>query len=439
MTARTARLILISLSLLALLAADPLALLAAVRLIGQNIEITDRELGEEDALDPSIAVLGNNVYAVWNDHRTSTEGGLVYFARSTDGGATWSDNRQLDPPTDQVAFDPEIAVQADGTIWVIWYLYERTQLLKANEIWLARSTDGGVTFTSSMIANGDDSNNDLHGSLLAINDRTGNIHVLLHPYDFNIPGYNITLATFVIARNQWQITQVNRQAGSGRGDSPVLGFNGPQMSLTVRNGVVCAAWEDRRDRHAIYGACSADQGATFSPDAAISGADAIIPKIALAPDGVLYAAYLEEDPENNILLRRSLDRARTWSAAQTVTDVESPSYANTCDLLVDNGGNLLLAWVDRHPWNGNFSDLYLASSTDGGRSFSTVPVEDGRGRFPGVAEQSGPSLARNVDGSAGTVFLAWADDRDVFNRIWLARGASSPTESRVYLPLLGNS
>ncbi len=67
----------------------------------------------------------------------------VYFAKSTDNGATWSTNVRVSAlPYDNWPDDPSISVQPDGTIWVSWYLFYTADSNKVNDVRLARSTDG---------------------------------------------------------------------------------------------------------------------------------------------------------------------------------------------------------------------------------------------------------------------------------------------------------
>ena len=45
------------------------------------------------SVDPQIAVSGNNVYVVWE--HTPENNGAIYFARSTDNGASFETSRNL--------------------------------------------------------------------------------------------------------------------------------------------------------------------------------------------------------------------------------------------------------------------------------------------------------------------------------------------------------
>jgi hypothetical protein len=99
------------------------------------------------ALIPQIAVAPNgDLWVVWQDARFS--GGLrdgIALARSTDGGATWSSPVQVNSMPNVQAFMPSIHVRADGTVGISYYdLRSNTPdptTLPA-ELIFARSTNG---------------------------------------------------------------------------------------------------------------------------------------------------------------------------------------------------------------------------------------------------------------------------------------------------------
>jgi hypothetical protein len=96
----------------------------------------------EVAADPS----SGNLYAVWEDSRFSLRGvyDSVAFSMSSDGGLTWSSPvainhtpANLAAPLDSQAFNPSIAVGADGTVAVTYYdfRYQGTIPGAATDAW----------------------------------------------------------------------------------------------------------------------------------------------------------------------------------------------------------------------------------------------------------------------------------------------------------------
>ena len=77
---------------------------------------------------------------MWEDDAANNSN--ILFSRSTDGGATFSTPQNISRTT-SFPYNPRIAVESNGTINVIWL---DTPSI-AYDVYYARSTDGGVTFT----------------------------------------------------------------------------------------------------------------------------------------------------------------------------------------------------------------------------------------------------------------------------------------------------
>jgi hypothetical protein len=95
-----------------------------------------------------------DLYVLWQEIVFSggTHGGEIFFARSTDGGATWAAPANLSRSVNgdgKGRIDAkrwhngslDLAVAGDGTLYAAWTEYD-------GPLWLARSTDRGATFGS---------------------------------------------------------------------------------------------------------------------------------------------------------------------------------------------------------------------------------------------------------------------------------------------------
>jgi hypothetical protein len=382
-----------------------------------NTRVSDANVPSvSDATLPDIVVRGDTLYATWLDERKGYSHPDVYFAKSTDGGTTWSANTAVsERPYDNWPDDPSIAVQPDGTIWVSWYLFYTDNSDKVNDVRLARSTDGGATWQRYTAVNGVPDNEDLWQPKLAVD--ASRVYVLYHLVGND--GYVMRLK-IIDAQNPASIstTNVSETTDPGRINGGLLD-NGPLMSLAWRDGKLCAAWEDRRDTFAIYGTCSTDNGATFPASKPFSGANAVRPEIALAPDGALYLAYSSDsDDRRNILVRRSGDNGATWSQPVALTNHESPSKSGTWDVAVDETGQVLIGWIRV---NLNSNDVFLSTSVDRGSTFSFNTLEDGQGQFPTVSDPSNVRLVAAGDGANARAHVIWEDDRNVRDEIWAVR------------------
>lgn len=432
-------------TLIVLFMIPALTILAGAIPVGPNIRISDT--GSDDAFEPSLAVLGDTVYAVWSDERdflTHDVNGAIYFAKSTDGGQTWGANvRVTRPDYDKWADDPQIAVQPNGTIWVVWYQLRSTSG-KVNDLRLAFSTDGGETFSNEFIlVNGLNDAETLWRPELAA-DENG-LYTLYRDYSCAAPcnsnsqdGYTISLSVLDVANVDSSTIIVSDDLFAGRFTNGGLD-NGPAVNLTLRNGTICAAWEDYRDRFAVYGACSSDNGETFGDNFRISGADAVNPKIALAPDGTLFATYsVDSDSQNNIIITHSADMGQSWSTPIQITNQEVFGVEDW-DFAIDETGKLLLSWV---VVSGAFTtDLYLSTSIDAGASWSLIQVEDDQGEFSSVSDHRDPDMIQASVGGSNYAYLAWSDDRNTDDEIWFSRflldgGPTAGLNNQIYLPAI---
>ena len=96
------------------------------------------------------------IAAVWQDARFS--GGArdgIAFSRSDDGGRSWSAPVQVNRAPSVPAFVPAVAIADDGTIGVTYYDFRNNTAdatTLPTDYWFARSTDGGATWTETHVA-----------------------------------------------------------------------------------------------------------------------------------------------------------------------------------------------------------------------------------------------------------------------------------------------
>lgn len=77
----------------------------------------------------------------------------VYYERSTDGGATWSEPTRLsDDPADALTgqYHPDLAVAPDGRVDVAWWDFRNDNGDFANDVYLASSSDNGMSWSENV-------------------------------------------------------------------------------------------------------------------------------------------------------------------------------------------------------------------------------------------------------------------------------------------------
>ncbi len=101
-----------------------------------------------DSLNPRLAVSGNNLYLVWEDTST-TGGGQIMFASSSDSGATFTPMKNLSNNTGD-STNPNLAVSGSN-VFVSWEQVDTNSTSGASnsEVMFAKSSDSGATFTSA--------------------------------------------------------------------------------------------------------------------------------------------------------------------------------------------------------------------------------------------------------------------------------------------------
>ncbi len=102
---------------------------------------------------PSAAVGPDGTVYVANEHDSSVSSGAIAVARSRDGGRTWSSSQVTG--VSAFAFFPSIAVDSHGTVGVTWYDLRNDRPGDAAltaDAWFASSNDRGHTWRQTHLA-----------------------------------------------------------------------------------------------------------------------------------------------------------------------------------------------------------------------------------------------------------------------------------------------
>jgi len=224
------------------------------------------------------------------------------------------------------------------------------------------------------------------------------------------------------AEMQGAPVRVNRQPGV------VTAWRGDQPSVAVASdGTVYVLWTarvDAGDKHGtdIYLSASTDRGQSFASEVKVN--DDKVPgahgmhSLAVAKDGRIYAGWLDErnvhapmpstkaeghhmESNRDLYVATSTDGGRSFSANRKVASDACPCCKTS--LAVSADGTLYAGWRQVLP--GNYRHIAVASSTDGGTKFSApVIVSDDRWMLQGCPV-SGPSLS--VDSASGLLKIVW--------------------------------
>jgi len=223
----------------------------------------------------------------------------IYFSRSTDKGVSFSSSMRINDPNNGMGNMPVPAVAADGTVYVSWLDYN-VWTGGQGKIYIKKSTDGGQSFP------------DWSGSetdhLVATID--------LPPLDVNnAGGFPNTKAK----------------------GAPVLAAspNDPNELYIVYAADPCTG--DPNNDADIYFIKSTDAGGSWNSPVRVNDdstiCDQILPWIAVKPDGTIDIAWYDRrkdilDNLWDVYIVKSTDRGNTFSANTCLTDKSNPAPAN---------------------------------------------------------------------------------------------------------------
>jgi len=298
-----------------------------------------------------------------------------------------------------------LTVGADGNLYLIYG--------RDHSLFVARSTDGGQTFSEPVLATGDASVHVLPIERPAISvDQAGRVGIawLEMSPDFNgatvwyasseDSGQTFKPGQLVATETQGEVAMV--QVALDDAGNPVLAWlNGSELKF----------------------ARSFDQGSTFSETMNIGdGSCECCQPQSVVTGEYIYIAYRSLEPGGDkgdirdIVMIHSEDGGQTFQLVTRVSDAHW--YLPACPIagpsLATHEGKFYIAWMDgRAEPPGTFSrgDIWLASSQDGGKTF-----------MPNVRinpEQSMHHTLPSVTvGSGGRIHIAWeaqaSDTKEAF-------------------------
>jgi hypothetical protein len=242
------------------------------------LETTDKNIDRPWLMvDRSSSQYNGRIYVTSKNVEDFVTTNHVYLKSSADGGLTWSAIKIIDDsiPCDLVTSMGCLAVGADGSVNVAYFSYN-TQLSLFPRVILAKSTDGGSSFTPyqvALITGASVINDTLQGSMTLSANPTNSSNMVLTFIDgrngdadvlclkTNDGGF--TWTTNPVRINDDALNNGNQQDMSWAGFSP--------------SGMYCAAWRDRRNTGTsvlspfeIYIAASWNGGSTFGTNYRIS-------------------------------------------------------------------------------------------------------------------------------------------------------------------------
>ncbi len=383
--------------------------------------------------DPTVSIdPRGNVAVAWVDQARKD----VFFQRiSADGGRQPAEPVNVSRSGDTFSWIPKMAraPESPERIYVLWQEIIFSGGSHGGDMLFARSDDGGATFSEPVNLSGS-IGGDGKGRINARVWENGSYDLVAGP------GGALYVAWTEYDGPLWfgrsidggkSFTPPQRITGGGTAKPA----RAPSLALGKDRTLHLAWTTGENDNADIHVAQSADGGATFGePQLVAPGkgyADA--PRLAVSPDGVLHLVYAQSrgGPFDRYRIRytRSAD-GRRFDAPREISaplpnGVDSAAYPS---LGVDAAGRLHVIYELFPDHRGRPRGLGMSVSADGGKTFgapevvphSGDPAGGGNGSHQGLLTAK---LAVNRDGGVAIVNSSLAPGRH--SRIWLIRGETT--------------
>lgn len=342
---------------------------------------------------PSLTVNGLTVQVLWED---STPGNSdIFLARSTNGGVSFGApvNLSTNAPN-STCYDWASSGRA---LFVLW-----TDAISTtnSEVMLRRSIDDGLTFQPVV-----NLSQTAGQSLCPAIDVAGGGLVYVAWTDGSSGNDEILLRRSTDGGTTWLAKQ-NVSATAGASGNPKIAAFGPNLYVMWEEGTAPS--------REVYLRRSTDGGATFGPavNVSASAGDSFRPRFTVTGP-VVIVTYRDETPGNaEIFVRISTNGGAAFGAA---TNLSANSGRSTSQRVLISGMFIFIIWLDA---TTGTDDVYLRRSTNGGATWEAV-----KNLAANVGDAD--SLDRSL---AGTAFHAIWDDAtlgnfDIFYRLSTTAGS----------------
>ena len=354
--------------------------------------------------EPSIAVdQTGRIFIAWKDTSIPQTANRDAFARSLDGGLTWSPPVEIERlSADRAQSDPWLLAGPSGVL-----IYAQQHVCS---IALVTSRDAGTTWSRPVSVHDRPGCADKESMA---SDGRANVYLVYHDIEDSSASIVLTMSrdggiswspTTVVARTAGEVYLAPSVAATPDGHVYVAWWSLPDDNLKVASS---------RDFGTTWGAARRVNPVPGSLPAARVGSSQSsyslfppFPSLAVSTAGAVFVAWPDYTTDNwDVLSSRSDDDGATWSAPTRISD-ESVGNQWMVSLGIDSRDVLHAAWFDSR---SNNTDVRYATSSDRGQTWSAsfrVTTEATPGAFNRLGDYLGLAVARD-----GTAHLSWTDVR----------------------------
>jgi hypothetical protein len=363
-----------------------------------NVRVDD-DLNPEHKQPALAAGPSGVIYAAYAERFTHYNPEWMMFTRSTDHGCTWlaPGVRVNDTQPNAVMF-PALDVLEDGAIVLVWGEMKFSPF--NNEIRFARSDDGGLTWSPSVVVHPINPSIDYYRPSILV--AQGRILVAFWQ-EVSYPNGTPMCVHSDDGGHSWSPpAPITTLLGPYDGSAPCLAYNAAIPAV----GVIFPANGER-----IMFCRSGNLGVTWSAPVQVSDATASSvdnPDLASAA-GYFYVVWNDNRSgqyNTDVFISRST-AGDAWTASVKVND---PFQGNQYEphVRADDQGNVHVGWIWNMPFQSSI-DLYYSMSEDWGATWFPTSA-----RVNDVPYTVQPHLGWSADilcDQRGNAFLAWNDGR----------------------------
>ena len=393
-----------------------------------NVQVQADPGNLSDEFGPAIAVdASGTIYMVWNVEEGGDEG--IYFSRSDDGGATFNPpvriNDNVDYPPSYDAYQPDIALDGNGAVYVVWFDYrawaDDGAYTSPVDIYLDKSTDGGATWSTDVKVSSGSGYYPWHFQpYIAVDQDSGFVYISFTDYNRWYPEGD-TGDVFVSRSTDGGASFGAKVKVDDSGDISEQGFS--SIATNPISGHIYVAFHDSRSGDKdIYVARSVDDGQTFGANVRandVTANDQEEPTIRADHAGNVYVVWKDWRDDvtpqdapylNDIYIAKSTNGGNSFGPSLRVADEHMNaeySFNFPPRLAVDNSGFVHVVW---HDTRSGTSMCYYDRSQDGGKTFlPDIIIHDNQANVS-------HSLPRLAEDGSGRVHVAWMDKRNGNNK-----------------------
>jgi hypothetical protein len=329
---------------------------------------------------------------VWQDETLGVNGTAdIFFKRSIDGGATFSDTINLSNNTGD-STDPDITSSNDGDINIVW----RDDTAGTEQILFQRSNDNGNSFGTGLSEHLTLSNNTAK-NINAIEPRIvsdkANVYVIWSQGNFDRGISDIFF---------------KRSTDGGASFSDIINLSSNPNSrsslpnIEVLENNVYTAWSDNPFNNGeVNYRRSTDGGASFGDIINLSNntGDSIRPEITVSGSDVFIVWQNQATKGDNVFFKRSTDGGASFDNMINLSNSRGDS--TDPEISVNNSSSVYTVWQN-HAINNTIHDIFFRGSTDRGDTFGNViNLSNNQG------DSTNPDIASTND---GTAYIVWIEN-----------------------------